>query len=278
MKKGRIIALMIILMFSFIGCIGRIPDSFPPAKPCDHYNKESVKYIGYYWGASRHFGNFISDFSNYTNVVYVHRDCEECIPDAIKQGQKVIISNVNDFIHGDLSAWDAYADRIEQYREHIIGFYPFDEPNSREVSITKQEYDLGIIKGRFPEIPIWVCFTASSTEKKKPIVSGYDILSVTPKYGHRSAWAMKGWYDILNSIKHPHQRLYITVDGFSYDRVFPGAEKYKASQIHEYYELAKCLDAIGMLIFIWPSFIDGTGVQDMPIVEEAIIDVSKEIR
>ena len=262
-------------IFLVVGCSEGGANNIPSALPCDDFNKESIKYIGYYWGASNHMGNFISEFSNYTNVVYVHCDCEECIPDAIAQGQKVIISNINDFIHGDLSAWYAYSDRLESYREHIAGFYPFDEPYHNNISIEDQEYNLKIIKERFTEIPIWVCFTPSSIRKGKSIARDYDILSITPNYGKWSAWDMKGFYDILNFIKYPHQKLFITVDGFNYDNISLTEEKNKAGQIYDYYDLAQCLDAIGMLVFIWPSFSDGIGVRDMPIVEDAIIDITE---
>jgi hypothetical protein len=177
---------------------------------------------------------------------------------------------------GTFEAWvEKYC---RPYWNSIIGFYPYDEPFLNGVSLHEQDRVLATIKNLYPDKDIWVTFAYMSVEDGITVHPLYDVIGITPHYDKFTAWEMKGFYDLINL--NPHQQFFICADGFvwGHGEIPEWKQEWKADQMYDYYQLAKCLKARALWIFIWMTFETGTGVEDMPILEAEIFEIAKEIK
>ena len=247
-----------------------------------------LKYFGYYLGASEAFGNFMDEFEDHCNLVNVWGNDVEFLEMAKLMNLKAILSigyifrkcEGSNCLHDDyLERWNAYADMILPYIDNIFAFYPYDEPYLNGNPIADQEKVIQAIKSRFSDKLIYVTYAFLSVSSGMEIPQGYDIVTITPDYGDFSGSDMQDSLNILKTNLTQGQKIILTGDGFSFDKMPSEAEQYtRVITAREYYNIAKSdPQIIGILTFIWPSFYLGSGVRDMPIVENEFRRIGLEI-
>jgi hypothetical protein len=169
---------------------------------------------------------------------------------------------------------------ILPYMDNVLGFYPYDEPYLNDNPIEDQEKVTQAIKSRFLDKAIFVTFAYPSVTSNFEIPDGYDRISITPGYGDFTGQDMLFFLDTLKVSLKPGQKIILTGDGFSFYGNPSAEDQYnRVITAREYYNIAKIDPLImGIWTFIWPSFEDGTGVRDMPILENEFRRIGLDIR
>ena len=278
---------IILLSILFIACGGGSGSG--GGTGCTNPTTDHLEYFGYYWGVSKVFGDHSDDFYLHTN--FVNTDSSLCsITKAANNGLQAVV-NVGDVflrcvgggcIRPDYQeSWDNYADKIDRFVKDgdVLGFYPFDEPFMWDIPIRDQELVLDTIKERFPDTQIWVTFAFFSVNPLMEIPYDYDVIAITPDYG---SFSVNDYAEHINKLKwalQPWQKIIITGDGLSFNENPTEKEQEKKAKIaFDYFELAQCdPDVIGIWAFLWPDFNNWSGVESMPIVEDAFSEIGKNI-
>lgn len=281
MKHIIAVMLLPIVFILLISCGGGGGgDDTPPSTPCESFDWE-VPDIGFYWTISKNGGSFLYETNRMTTFVDIHVNAGDQVTVAAKRGKKILITNVSHMVKaGTFEAWvERYC---KPYWNSIIGFYPYDEPFLNDVPFSEQAQVLTTLNNLYPDKEIWVTFAYNEVEDGIKVHPLYDVIGVTPHYDKFTAWEMKGFYDLIKL--KPHQQFFVCADGFVWglNEVPTWKQEWKADQMRDYYELAKCLQARALWIFIWMTFDDGrtagTGVEDMPILEDEIFEIAIEIK
>jgi hypothetical protein len=176
----------------------------------------------------------------------------------------------------DHELWDIFVEKMSPYVEHFAGFYVFDEPYLYGLSVDTQEWIISYYKAAFPDTLTWVTYA----HRGFPIPSNLDVVSVTPIYGETNGSQYKGYILEMEPQMYPHQRIALTLDTYHSEfYVSTSYQEWKSIIAHGYFQVAKCDPrVIALYMFIYPTFSGGLGVEDMPILEDELINIWDEIQ
>lgn len=257
--------------------------------PCGDPDYNVVQNLGYYWGNSPWYGNFIDEFVDHTTftqfvAVYANPYIYQEFDQAIEGGQDLVLSLTGIF-HMQVCTtyvdceeyWNGIATALAPYQDHILAVYLFDEPYLWGISLHQQQWAVDLVKATFPEAETWATFAYSYISKGMEIAD-YDKVSITPAYGNFTAADMEYYMDIVQSSLEPHQGFFITADGFSFNNLSEEDQEMKAQTVEDYYTLAACNEVNSIMGFLWDGVTaGGYGVRDLPIVEEVFREIGQEI-
>jgi len=288
MKKFYLFICTVVVLF---GCgSGGSGESSTPIG-CLNPSTEHIEYMGYYWGMSTAYGNFAEDVADYTNMINIHITGDwntniALIEEAIDRGMAPLLyldgrsvwmnQDWSRRAHPNQDFWDTFVIKLSPYAEYFAGFYVFDEPNLYGIDTSIQEWIISYYNQAFPDILTWATYCRFNN----PLPRNLDIVSATPSYGQINAEQYNYYLGQLKMLMYPHQRIAVTMDAYHPDpNISISIEEWKADMAQDYFKIAKCDSRVmALYIFVIMSFDDHLGVEDMPILEEELINIWDEIQ
>jgi len=183
-----------------------------------------LRYYGYYFVESTHYGRHLDEVADYANIHWVQglpglRKC------AARGTQCILETRWQFFLSGrgedgkatstlrpDFRAqWDALADAIGPDIDSVAAFYMLDEPYWNGASAQDLNTAIETVKATFPDKPVMVVFARPSMTDEllvPPLAdwAGFDLYASIDQVAHHLA--------LLKSRMHPHQRLFLVPQSF----------------------------------------------------------------